>query len=63
MFAKSKLDSIENLVSCALIDMGISHNKFNVIIREKHKYDRMKKCEECQWKQENWGWIVWVQEK
>ena len=48
MLAKSKLDSIKTLVSCALIDMGISHNKLNVIIREKHKYDRMKKCEECQ---------------
>ena len=48
MLVKSKLDSIKTLVSCALIDMGISHNKLNVIIREKHKYDRMKKCEECQ---------------
>ena len=48
MLAKRKLDSIETLVSCALIDMGISHNEFNVIIREKQKYERMKKCEECQ---------------
>ena len=30
-----KLDSIETLVSQALIDMEISHEEFNVIIREK----------------------------
>ena len=48
MLAKSKLDSIETLVSRALIDMEISHNEFNEIIREKQKYERMKKCEECQ---------------
>ena len=42
MLAKSKLDSIETLVSQALIDMEISHEKFNAIIREKQKYERMK---------------------
>ena len=35
MLAKSKLDSIETLVSQALIDMEISHEEFNAIIREK----------------------------
>ena len=30
MLAKSKLDSIETLVSQALIDMEISHEEFNV---------------------------------
>ena len=35
MWAKSKLDSIETLVSQALIDMEISHKEFNSIIREK----------------------------
>ena len=40
--AKSKLDSIETLVSQALIDMEISHEEFNAIIREKQKYERMK---------------------
>ena len=39
MLAKSKFDSIENLV---LIDMEISHEEFNAIIREKQKYERMK---------------------
>ena len=42
MLAKSKLSSIETLVSQALIDMEISHEEFNAIIREKQKYERMK---------------------
>ena len=35
MLAKSKLDSIKNLVSQALTDIEISHEEFNRIIREK----------------------------
>ena len=46
MLAKSKLSSIETLVSQALIDMEISHEEFNAIIREKQKYKRMKKKNE-----------------
>ena len=42
MLAKSKLDSMETLVSQPLIDMKISHEEFNAIIREKQKYERMK---------------------
>ena len=42
MLAKSKLNSIETLVSQALIGMEKSHEKFNVIIREKQKYERMR---------------------
>ena len=42
MLAKSKLDSIETLVSQALIDMEISHEEFNGIIGEKQKHERMK---------------------
>ena len=70
MLAKSKLDSIETLVSQALIDMEISHEEFNAIIREKQKYKRMKKKN---WKmyvsaallknKKIWDWIVWIQEK
>ena len=48
MLAKSKLDSIETLVSQALIDTEISHEEFNAIIREKQKYDRMKECQVSQ---------------
>ena len=40
--AKSKLDSIETLVSKALIDTEIGHEEFNAIIKEKQKYQRMK---------------------
>ena len=43
MLAKSKLDSIETLVSQVLIDIEISHEEFNEIIREKQKYERRKK--------------------
>ena len=35
MLAKNKLDSIETLVSQALIDMEITHEEFTAIIREK----------------------------
>ena len=40
MLAKSKLDSIESLVSQALIDMEISHKDFYAIIREKKNMRR-----------------------
>ena len=42
MLAESKLYSIEKLVSKALNDMEISHQKFIIILDEKDKYERMK---------------------
>ena len=42
MLAKSKLNSIEALVSQALIDMEISHKEFITILKEKDKYEKMK---------------------
>ena len=42
MLAKSKLNSIESLVSQALIDLDISHEEFKTIVDEKEKYDQMK---------------------
>ena len=42
MLAKSKLSSIETLVSQALIDMEISLEKFITILKEKDKYEKMK---------------------
>ena len=42
MLAKSKLNSIEPLVSQALIDMKISHEEFITILKEKDKYEKMK---------------------
>ena len=42
MLAKSKLNSIETLISQALIDMKISHEEFVAIFKEKDKYEKMK---------------------
>ena len=42
MLAKSKLNSIETLISQALIDMEISHEEFITILKEKDKYEQMK---------------------
>ena len=42
MLAKSKLNSIETLMSQALIDLDISHEEFKTIVNEKEKYDQMK---------------------
>ena len=43
MLAKSKLNSIETLISQALIDMDISHEEFITILNEKDKYEKMNK--------------------
>ena len=45
MLAKSKLNSIETLVSQALTDKEISHEALIMILKEKDKYEKMKK--EC----------------
>ena len=42
MLAKSRLSSIETLISQALIDMEISHEEFITILKEKDKYEQMK---------------------
>ena len=42
MFAKSKLNSIETLMSQALIDLDISHEEFKTIVNEKEKCEQMK---------------------
>ena len=42
MLAKSKLNSIETLISQALIDMEISHEEFITILNGKDKYEMMK---------------------
>ena len=42
MLAKSKPNSIETLISQALIDMEISHEEFITISKEKDKYEKMK---------------------
>ena len=42
MLAKSKLNSIETLMSQALIDLESSHDEFKTIVNEKEKYDQMR---------------------
>ena len=42
MLAKSKLNSIDSLISRALNDMEISHNEFITILKEIDRYERMK---------------------
>ena len=54
MSAKIKLNSIETLVSQALIDIEISHEEFIIILKEKDKYEKMKEnVENVSEKQEN----------
>ena len=42
MLSKSKLNSIETLISQALIYMEKSHEEFITILKEKDKYEKMK---------------------
>ena len=42
MCAKSKPNSIETLISQALIDLAISHEEFVRILKEKDKYEKIK---------------------
>ena len=42
MLAKSKLNSIDTLMSQALIYLEISHEEFKTIVNEKKKYEKMK---------------------
>ena len=42
MLTKSKLNSIETLISQALIDMDINHEEFVTILKKKDKDEKMK---------------------
>ena len=42
MLAKSKINSIETLISQALIDMDISHEEFITILNKEDKYEKIK---------------------
>ena len=50
MLTKSKLNSIETLISQALIDMEISHEEFITILKEKDKYEKLKEFKKRKWK-------------
>ena len=43
MLPKSKLNSIETLISQSLIELEIIHEEFKIIMNEKAKYEQMKK--------------------
>ena len=70
MLAKSNLNSIETLISQALIDMDISHEEFVTILNEKDIYERMKynlrsenekyMSNDISWRQciKLWDWVV-----
>ena len=47
MLAKSKLNSIENLVSQAPIDMGISNAEFIKTLKAREIWEDERKFEEC----------------
>ena len=54
MLAKSKLNNIKTLVYQALIDIEISNEEFNAIMKEKKKYEMMKEnVRNASQKQEN----------
>ena len=42
MLAKSKLNSIDTLISQTLIDTDISHEELITILKEKDRYEMMK---------------------
>ena len=42
MLAKSKFNSIETLISQALVDLDISHEEFVTILKKKDRYEKMK---------------------
>ena len=42
MLAKSKLNSIEILISQALVDLEITDEEFVKIVKEKEKYEKMR---------------------
>ena len=60
MLAKSKLNSIEPLLSQALIDMEISHEELITIIKEKDKYGKMKENVRNASEKQSGSWIIFV---
>ena len=58
MLAKSKLNSVETLISQALIDMEISHEEFVTILNEKDKYDKIKNNLISKNRIKLWDWVV-----
>ena len=62
MLAKSKLNSIENLISQALNDMKISHEEFIAILMTKVNTRRWKRMWKVKIKNKKlWDWVAWNQ--
>ena len=74
MLAKSKISSIETLISQALINMELSHEEFITVLKINNKYERMKdnlrsenekymsndtSCKQCI---KLWDWVVCVKD-
>ena len=50
MLTKNKLNSIETLISQALIDLDLSHDEFIRVLKKKDKYERKDKRKFKKWK-------------
>ena len=61
MLAKVKLNTIENLISQALIDMVINHKEFATILKEKGKFEKMK--DNLRSENEEYKWLSSVKSK
>ena len=61
MLAKVKLNTIENLISQALIDMDINHKEFVTILKEKGKFEKMKN--NLRSENEEYKWLSSVKSK
>ena len=61
MLAKVKLNTIENLISQALIDMDINHKEFVTILKEKGKFEKMK--DNLRSENEEYKWLSSVKSK
>ena len=62
MLAKSKLNSIDTLVLQALINMEISHEEFDTIMKEKKNMKRWKKMWGMSVKNKKiWDWTLLIQ--
>ena len=44
MLAKTRLSSIETLISQQLVDFDISHEECRTIVNEKEKYEQIRTC-------------------
>ena len=63
MLAKSKLNSIETLISQALNDMEISHEEFIIMLKKKVKYEKIILLKLKMNKIKLRDWVVYINSK